>query len=148
MQHLLPKKIFSFSFLLTANFYVSVLVLVVGSLLSVTDGFSIFEFNEDLYGALDNNLRMMMVYLAVTEIVLIIYCLFSESFRMMVLVGFFLILMIGSIEFYGEINTIAIDSNFPIFFLYTGLSHLAFGIMVLWTEKNSADEKTDNISKY
>jgi len=45
-------------------------------------------------------------------------------------VGFFLILMIGSMEFYGEINTIEIDENFPLFFLYTGLSHILFGIMV------------------
>ncbi|MCX7096633.1 MAG: hypothetical protein NTV43_01875 [Methylococcales bacterium] len=116
--------------IIQANFYISAIVLIAGGALSGTEGYSFFEFNEDLYGALDNNLRMIMVYLAVTEAVILGYCWMTKNFKVMVGVGFFLILMIGSMEFYGDINTIEIDENFPVFFLYTGLSHILYGIKV------------------
>ena len=115
--------------LIEVNFYISVIVLIVGGLLSASRSYSIFEFNEDLYGALDNNLRMIMVYLAMTEAVIFGYCFFRKNFQVMISVGFFLILMIGSMAFYGDINTVEIDETFPAFFLYTGLSHILFGVM-------------------
>lgn len=116
-------------FLLEINFYFSVVAVIGGGFLSATESYSIFEFNEQLYGALDNNLRMIMVYMAITECVIFSYCIFTKNFQYMIPVGFFLILMIGSMEFYSEVNTIAIDENFPFFFLYTGASHILFGIM-------------------
>ena len=135
----------SIKLLLEVNFYISVIVLIVGGMLSVSGSYSIFEFNEDLYGALDNNLRMIMVYLAVTEIVILIYCFLRKNFQVMIPVGFFLILMIGSMEFYGEINTIEIDENFPLFFFYTGLSHILFGIMA-GIERNKTEAHNDQPS--
>jgi hypothetical protein len=143
------KSIQSIKFLLKVNFYISVIVLIAGGMLSVSGSYSIFEFNEELYGALDNNLRMIMVYLAMTESVILGYCFFRNNFQVMIPVGFFLILMIGSIEFYGEINSIEIDENFPLFFLYTGLSHILFGMMVGIERNNSNlhNEKTGKLSK-
>ena len=135
----------SIKFLLEVNFYISVIVLIAGGMLSVSGSYSIFEFNEDLYGALDNNLRMIMVYLAVTEIVILIYCFLRKNFQVMIPVGFFLILMIGSMEFYGEINTIEIDENFPLFFFYTGLSHILFGVMA-GIERNKTEAHNDQSS--
>ena len=135
----------SIKLLLEVNFYISVIVLIAGGMLSVSGSYSIFEFNEDLYGALDNNLRMIMVYLAVTEIVILIYCFLRKNFQVMMPVGFFLILMIGSMEFYGEINTIEIDENFPLFFFYTGLSHILFGVMV-GIERNKTEAHNDQSS--
>ena len=117
-------------FLLEANFGLSVLVLVGGSLLSVSGAYAIFEFNEDLYGALANNLRIMMIFLAMSEIAIFIFCYVMKSFHFEVVVGFFLILMIGSLEFYGKINQVDIDPNYTVFFLYTGLSHIVYGVMV------------------
>jgi hypothetical protein len=143
------KGLQSIKFLLEVNFYISVIVLIAGGMLSVSGGYSIFEFNEELYGALDNNLRMIMVYLAMTECIILGYCFFRKNFQVMIPVGFFLILMIGSMEFYGEINSIEIDENFPLFFLYTGLSHILFGVMA-GIERNSSDEhneKTGKLSK-
>jgi hypothetical protein len=133
-------------FLLEVNFYISIIVLIGGSILSVSGSYSFFEFNEDLYGALDNNLRMIMVYLAITESVILGYCFFRNNFQVMIPVGFFLILMIGSMEFYGEINSIEIDENFPLFFLYTGISHILFGVMA-GIEKNRANEQIDKADK-
>ena len=135
----------SIKLLLEVNFYISVIVLIAGGMLSVSGSYSIFEFNEDLYGALDNNLRMIMVYLAVTEIVILIYCFLRKNFQVMIPVGFFLILMIGSMEFYGEINTIEIDENFPLFFFYTGLSHILFGVMAI-IERNKTEAHNDQSS--
>ena len=139
------KGLQSIKFLLEVNFYISVIVLIAGGILSVSGSYSILEFKEDLYGALDNNLRMIMVYLAITEGVILGYCYFRKNFQVMIPVGFFLILMIGSMEFYGEINSIEIDDNFPLFFLYTGLSHILFGVMAS-IEKNSANEETGKLS--
>jgi len=133
-------------FLLEVNFYISIIVLIGGSILSVSGSYSFFEFNEDLYGALDNNLRMIMVYLAITESVILGYCFFRNNFKVLIPVGFFLILMIGSMEFYGEINSIEIDENFPLFFLYTGISHILFGVMA-GIEKNRANEQIDKADK-
>jgi len=73
--------------LVAINFYLAVVVLMFGSILSVT-GSLVFEFDEDLYGALDNNLRMMMVYLAATEAVIPAYCWFSKHFQYRVPVEF------------------------------------------------------------
>ena len=64
----------------------------------------------------------------------------------MIPVGFFLILMIGSMEFYGEINSIEIDENFPLFFFYTGISHILFGVMAAM-EKISANARNDKSGK-
>jgi uncharacterized membrane protein len=139
------KGLQSIKFLLEVNFYISVIVLIAGGILSVSGSYSFFEFNEDLYGALDNNLRVIMVYLAMTEGVILVYCFFRKNFQVMIPVGFFLILMIGSMEFYGEINSIEIDDKFPLFFLYTGLSHILFGVMA-GIEKSSANKESSKLS--
>jgi hypothetical protein len=117
------------------NFFISVVLLIMGGFLSVFGNYSIFQFNEDLYGALDNNLRMVMAYLALTECMIVGYCWISKKFQIMIIVGSFLIMMIGSMAFYGEINAVEIDPTFPPFFLYTGLSHILYGVLVN-SEKN------------
>ncbi|MEI8209304.1 MAG: hypothetical protein WCG16_08880 [Methylococcales bacterium] len=139
-------KVENLKYLLEVNFYASVILLLAGSFLSVSDNHSLLEFKEDLYGALNNNLRMIMVYLGMTELVILIYCFIKKNFRSMILVGFFLILMVGSTEFYGEINTIEIDSNFPIFFFYTGISHVLFGV-IEDIVKNSPLKNTQQLKK-
>lgn len=118
----------SLKLLIDINFYVSVVVLVVGCLFSAVPEYSFFEFNEELFGAMVNNLKMMMLYLAATECVILAYCFFTGKYHFTVLIGFFLILMIGSLQFYGEVNSVDIDENLPLFFLYVGLSHLLFGL--------------------
>ena len=111
------------------NFYISAIVLVGGCLLSATENHSIFEFNEDLYGAIGNNIRVIMVYLAINELAILLYCFLTKNARIMFAVGLFLILLIGSLEFYAEINAIEFDQNLRLFFLYTGISHLVYGFI-------------------
>ncbi|MDO9162555.1 MAG: hypothetical protein Q8N35_04245 [Methylococcaceae bacterium] len=113
--------------IITANFYVSVLVLVVGSGFCISPTYSYFEFNEELFGEMSNNLRLIMLYLGITELIVCAYCFLTQRIQFFIPVGFFLILMIGSIKFYGEVNNVEVDENFPLFFLYTGISHVVFG---------------------
>lgn len=114
-------------FFAEANFYISVLVLVFGGLTAITQNYSVFEFNEDLFGAMHNNLRIALLYLAMTEIVVCLYCFATKQPKLMLFVGYFLIMMMGSLAFYGKINGVPIDTNIPVFFLYTGVSHIIFG---------------------
>jgi len=111
------------------NFCASVVVLMAGCLLSLTPTQSVFNFNEDIYGEMAGSLRIMMLYLGVTEALICLYCLFSKKAVLLVIVGAFLILMIGSLEFYGRINNVEIDPDFVPFLVYTGLSHIVFGVI-------------------
>jgi hypothetical protein len=119
----------SISVFFKINSYISAIVLVGGCLLSATENHSIFEFNEDLYGAIGNNIRVIMVYLAINELAILLYCFLTKNARIMFAVGLFLILLIGSLEFYAEINAIEFDQNIRLFFLYTGISHLVYGFI-------------------
>lgn len=116
-------------FLVEANFYISVIVLVYGGISAVTENYSVFKFNEDLFGAMHNNLRIALLYLGVTEIVICLYCFMTRQPKLMIFVGYFLLMMLGSLTFYGKINTVPIDNNILLFFLYAGVSHIAFGLM-------------------
>jgi len=111
------------------NFYISSMVLVVGSVFCISPSYSFFDLNEDLFGAMASNLRIIMLYLGITELIICTYCFLTKNIQLFIPVGFFLILMIGSMKFYGEVNDVEIDENFPLFFLYTGLSHIAFGAL-------------------
>ena len=123
------KIFYSTQFILVANFLVSVMLLSAGGLLSLSDRYSLFDFNQELYGELVSNIKITMVYVAMTEMVICAYCFFSKKTQHFVLVGFFLILMVGSVYFYGQINDVEMDENLYLFFLYTGVSHILFGIM-------------------
>jgi hypothetical protein len=128
--------------LVEVNFYLSVVVLMAGGILSISENVSVFEFNVDLYGPLANNLRMILVYLALTEVFLCIGCFLLNKPQFFILIGLSLVLMIGSLEVYGMVNDIEIDPNLSIFFAYTGLSHIAFGLLAYMLKANAPDTKT------
>jgi hypothetical protein len=115
---------------LEANFYMSVIVMLAICLASITGSYPVFMLNEELYGPLANNFRIMLLYLAISEAIVCGYCFITKKFHIVMVVGFFLILVMGSLTFYGTINNLEVDPNLFLFFLYTGLSHILFGIMV------------------
>jgi hypothetical protein len=121
------KKVMKF--MVVGNFLFSVLLLLTACFLSSFEEYSLFEFNDALYGVLINSFRVIVVYLGITEMLLCGYCWFSKKFQLFIFIGFFLVLMIGTMQFYAEVNEIEIDTNFPLLFLYTGLSHIAFGVL-------------------
>jgi hypothetical protein len=126
----MAAKIFqSIKFILVANFMISVMLLITGSLLSLSERYSLFELNQDLYGELISNVKITLIYVALTEMIICGYCFFSKNTQVFIIVGFFLILMLGAVYFYGEINDVEMDENLYLFFLYTGLSHTLFGVI-------------------
>ena len=127
-------------FLIDANFYISVLVLLYGAFSAITQNHAIFEFNEDLFGTMHTNLRMALLYLGMTETVIFLYCFLTKQPRLLIFVGYFLILMLGSLAFYGKVNSIPIDDNLHLFFLYAGISHILFGLAA-GVEYNDAGTK-------
>ena len=116
-------------YLIEANFYFSLAILICGSAVSLSDTYTLFEFNTEVYGELATNLRIMMVYIAFTSILIYGFCFLTGSYQYYLLVGFFLIVMVGSLHFYGEINNVEIDPDLDTFFFYTGISHALFGAL-------------------
>ena len=127
MQTAHSKPMQMAKFFVDANFYLAIIVLVYGGLTAITDDYSVFKFNEDLFGAMHNNLRIALLYLAMTEVVVCIYCFVTKQPKIMGCVGYFLLMMLGSLSFYGKINSVTIDNAIPVFFLYTGVSHILYG---------------------
>lgn len=111
------------------NFCASVVVLMAGCFLSLSPSRSVFSFDQEIYGAMAGSLKIMMLYLGITEILVCLYFFFNKKPQPLIVVGAFLILMIGSLEFYGRINGVEIDAEFVPFLLYTGLSHIIFGVV-------------------
>lgn len=123
--------------IIEANFYFSLVILTFGSAISLSDTYTLFDFNTDIYGELANNLRIMMVYLAFSSALIFGYCFLTKHFQYYLLVGFFLILMVGSLKFYGQVNNVEIDPNLDPFFFYSGFSHLLFGWMAIAQNQHS-----------
>ncbi|MDO8843433.1 hypothetical protein [Methylicorpusculum sp.] len=136
MNALATKSLNSVKYGLEANYYVSLLVTVVTAVMSVTGKDSFFTMGDDLYGPLGNNLKIMLIYLALAQLVVFIYCLRKQNYRELTIMGLFIILLIGGVEFYGAINDVPIDEKYNPFFLYTGLSHIFYGILSFLPDKN------------
>ncbi len=126
------KNIHSLSVLLSVNFNIAVIFLLVAAFVSAAGSSLIFENNSQLYGPLAGNLRLMMVYLTLSQFAAYCFCSYSENYRPLLPVGLFWLLLMASIEFYGMINQIPIDEAYGWLFLYLGVSNLAYGgIMVM-----------------
>lgn len=112
-----------------ANYYVSLIVALVCAVTSFIGTDSLFDINSEMYGPLANNLRFVLVYVVLSELGLFFYCFIKNSFKELTILGFFLILLIGAMEFYGRVNQIPIDDKFYSFLLYVGLSNIFYGIL-------------------
>ncbi len=112
--------------ILAVNFNAAVIFLLIVGVISAMGGTLIFEDQSELYGPMAGNLRLMLIYLCLTELAVYSYCRFGETYQGLFVLGIFLLLLAISIEFYGAINQIPIDGNYRWFFLYLGLSHVGF----------------------
>lgn len=109
------------------NFNIAVMVLLAVSLLSAAGNSLIFDNNNELYGPLAGNLRLMMVYLTLSQFAAYCFCSYSDNYRALLPIGLFWLLLVGLIDVYGIINQIPIDEDYGYFFLYLGLSNLIYG---------------------
>lgn len=123
------KSINVLKLLLAVNFNASVIFLLIATVISALGGTLFFEDQSELYGPLASNLRLMLVYLSLTELSVYSFCRFNNSYQNLTLLGMFLLLLAVSIEIYSAINQIPVDENYRWFFLYLGLSHIGYGGM-------------------
>lgn len=123
------KSVSFLRLILAVNFNAAVIFMLIVSVLTAMGNPLFFDDYGDLYGPMDNNLRLMLIYLCITELGVYSFCRYSDNYRAMMVMGLFLLLLIISIEFYGVINEVAVDENYRWFFLYLGLSHLAYGAL-------------------
>ncbi|MDO9269809.1 MAG: hypothetical protein Q7T96_11960 [Methylobacter sp.] len=120
------------SMLSAVNFNASIIFLLIISLISAAGSAVIFDNNSELYGPLAGNLRLMLIYLTLSQFAAYCFCSYTQNYRPLVPVGLFWLLLMGSIEFYGMVNQIPIDEDYGRVFLYLGLSNLVYGgLMVL-----------------
>lgn len=120
----------SLRLLITANFWLASLMLLISGIVSVSDNYTLFEFNQEIYGELANSLRIMMLYLALTELGILLLCIMLNAFQYYLLAGLFVLLLIPGLEFFSAVNNVVIDPNLALFFLYVGCSHLLFGALM------------------
>jgi hypothetical protein len=113
----------------SVNFIASLIFLLIVTTSSMIGSTFFFEDSSDLYGPMASNLRIMMVYLCVTELAVIGFCRYSRHYQAVTLLGIFLLLLTISMEFYSVINEVTVDENYATVFLYLGLSHLCFGLL-------------------
>ena len=124
-----------FKLLPAINFNFAVIFLLIVSVTSATGSTAFFDNNADLYGALASNLRLMLIYLTLSQFAVYCFCSYSQNYRLLIPVGMFWLMLMGSIEFYGMVNQIEIDQDYRWFFLYLGLSNLAYGAMFIASSK-------------
>lgn len=111
---------------LAVNFTAALIFMVLVSFMTFLGHSVLFEDHSDLYGPMDSNLRLMMLYLCLTEIAVCSFCHFSKQYQGVLLMGCFLLVLAVSVDFYGEINQVPIDEHYRWFFAYLGLSHVAY----------------------
>ena len=121
------------------NFNVAIIFLLIVSVISATGSAYFFDNNSDLYGPLASNLRLMMIYLTLSQFAVYCFCSYSQNHRFLVPVGLFWLMLMASIEFYGMVNQIPIDENYRWCFLYMGASNLIYGGYYGFTKYASKD---------
>ncbi|MGZ4971111.1 MAG: hypothetical protein ACXV8O_05815 [Methylobacter sp.] len=120
------------SLLPAINFNIAVIFLLAVSLVSVGGSSLFFDNSSDLYGPLASNLRLMLIYLTLSQFSAYCFCSYIENYRLLMAVGLFWLMLMASIKFYGMVNQIPIDEGYGWLFLYLGLSNLVYGgFMVL-----------------
>lgn len=115
--------------ILAVNFNAAVIFSLIVGVLSAMGSTLFFEDQSQLYGPMASNLRLMLIYLCLTELAVYSFCRFGDNYQGLLILGAFLLILVVSIEFYGAINQIPIDDNYPWFFLYLGLSHIGYGAL-------------------
>ena len=115
-----------------ANYYLAILIsfmaAVMAAVMAMVGNESFLNTGDNFHNPLINNLKIMLAYMVLAEFSVFGFCFIKRSYTELVLVGIFLLLIPGELKFYAQINHLEIDNSFDVFFLYTGLSHLFYGL--------------------
>lgn len=126
-QSITDKTLNLLQLLLQVNFNAAVIVLLISGVATILGNPLFFADNSDLYGPLANNMRLMMFYLCLIQVAVYSFYKLDNRPEALAALGIFLLLLIGSLEFYCTINQIEVDENYQQLLIYSGLSHLIYG---------------------
>jgi hypothetical protein len=122
---------------LQVNFNASVIFLLIASVLTLSGSELIIASDQDLYGPLVNNMRFVLFYLCLMEVAVYSMYRAKKGYAAVLIFGVFFLFLMGSLEFYCQINQIEVDGNYQQIFMYVGLSHALYGgIRVLRESSN------------
>lgn len=115
-------------FSLEINYYLAILISFIAAVMAMSGHESFLNTGDDFNNPLINNLKVMLAYMVVAQFSVFGFCFIKRSYTELVIVGIFLLLIPGELKFYAQINHLEIDTSFDVFFLYTGVSHLLYGL--------------------
>lgn len=114
-------------FLLRINFIAAMFSLVIAAVSTLAGSERFFQNGAELYGPLANNLRVVLLYLCFVQVAVCVFYFSHRNYMAVVSFGFILLVMMIALDFYAEVNHLQIDSAYKQLFLYSGLSHIAYG---------------------
>ncbi|MCF7972087.1 MAG: hypothetical protein K9L22_13095 [Methylococcaceae bacterium] len=112
-----------------ANYYLAILISFAAAIMAMSGNEGFLNTGEDFYNPLINNLKIMLAYMLLAEFSVFGFCLIKRSYTELVVVGIFLLFIPSGLKFYAQVNQLDLDYSFDIFFLYTGLSHIFYGLL-------------------
>ncbi|GAB6068717.1 hypothetical protein JCM13664_20380 [Methylothermus subterraneus] len=112
--------------LIRANFYVAVLLSVVGGLLTLLKPDWVFPEIMQIYGPLTRNLLIIVFYLVVTQILLWAFRYRQSGYLEALLMGGMLLMSALGIPFYSQINGLPVNLALVLGLAYCGLSHVLY----------------------
>lgn len=115
---------------LELNYFTAVISMILTLVFMLAGKISLIELDGALYGAIGNNLTVVILYLIMITLVLPGYCFVKKQYLGITLLGFFYLLLIGSMEIYSYVNAIPLNREYYLLFFYVGLSHMIFGMSV------------------
>ncbi|MBE0470652.1 MAG: hypothetical protein IBX55_14225 [Methyloprofundus sp.] len=119
----------AFKYTAEANYYLAILISFAAAIMAMSGNENFLNTGEDFYNPLINNLKIMLAYMLLAEFSVFGFCLIKRSYTELAIVGLFLLFIPSGLKFYAQINQLEIDHSFDIFFLYTGLSHIFYGLL-------------------
>lgn len=126
---------------LELNYAISAILLVSAALMPMIGEGSLFLDEEEIYGPLGNNLRLMGIYLALSDLLLWFYCFLKSDYSSLTFWGLFHLLIPNALQMYADVNDLPIEYESTKLFWYTGLSRIAFGLYMI--KKRGSEEKTE-----
>jgi hypothetical protein len=138
-KNLNQKTLQLLNVLTVINFNIAVILLLIVSFITATGSSLIFDNNSELFGPVAGNLRLMLIYLTLSQLTAYCFCSYFQNYRALLPIGMFWLFLMGGVEFYGIINQIPIDEDYGWFFLYLGISNVLYGGITLLDDHQCQD---------
>lgn len=124
--------------LIWANFYLSVLLSVIGGGVVLLRPDSVFPEVMQIYGPLARNLLIVVFYLVAIQLVLWAFCYRRSGYlEALIMGGVFLMSALG-IPFYSWVNDLPVSLTLVWGMAYCGLSHILYFVYayLYWRDKD------------